>query len=113
TSFGYHRLVNDFIGLGDLMELDLSKAGGGEAPPVCFDCTHSTQLPGAGEQTGGRPARAPLLARAAAAAGVHALFLECNTDAAKGMSDASTMLKLEAVPALLATVARIHRAARG
>ncbi len=38
TFFGYNRLVNDFIGLGDLMEI---------GPPVCFDVTHSTQLPGA------------------------------------------------------------------
>ncbi|HRJ49673.1 MAG TPA: 3-deoxy-8-phosphooctulonate synthase, partial [Phycisphaerales bacterium] len=64
TFFGYGRLVNDFLGLGDLMELDIP----GGSPPVCFDCTHSTQLPGAGEQTGGRPERAPLLARAAVAA---------------------------------------------
>lgn len=76
TFFGYHRLVNDFIGLGDLMALDT--AGG--APPVCFDATHSTQLPGAGEQTAGRPERAPLLARAAVAAGVHAVFIECHPD---------------------------------
>src|SRR5690606_4724827 len=49
TFFGYHRLVNDFIGLGDMMEL---------GPPVCFDVTHSTQLPGAAAQTAGRPERA-------------------------------------------------------
>ena len=80
TFFGYNRLVNDFIGLGDLIE--------GEAP-VCFDCTHSTQTPGTGEQTGGRPERAPLLARAATAAGVHALFIECHPEPKKAMSDAS------------------------
>ena len=40
TFFGYNRLVNDFIGLGDMMEI---------GPPVCFDVTHSTQLPGAGK----------------------------------------------------------------
>ena len=57
TFFGYHRLVNDFIGLGDLMDLGC---------PVCFDVTHSTQLPGAGASvSGGRPDRASLLARAA------------------------------------------------
>ncbi|HYE62575.1 MAG TPA: 3-deoxy-8-phosphooctulonate synthase [Phycisphaerales bacterium] len=108
TFFGYGRLVNDFLGLGDLMELDAE----GGAPPVCFDCTHSTQLPGAGEQTGGRPERAPLLAKAAAAAGVHALFLECHPEPRNAMSDASTMLPLESVPALLRQVAAVARASR-
>jgi 2-dehydro-3-deoxyphosphooctonate aldolase (KDO 8-P synthase) len=108
TTFGYGRLVNDFLGLGDMMDL---KAEGGP-PPVCFDCTHSTQLPGTGETTGGRPDRAPLLARAAAAAGVDALFIETHPDPGTAMSDASTMLPLDTVPALLATVAAIRRAVR-
>lgn len=107
TFFGYGRLVNDFLGMGDLMELDGDGAG---SPPVCFDCTHSTQLPGAGEQTGGRPDRAPLLARAAAAAGVHALFLECHPDPKRALSDASTMLPLSEVGAVLRDVAAIRRA---
>lgn len=106
TTFGYGRLVNDFLGLGDLMEL---KTEGGP-PPVCFDATHSTQLPGAGETTGGRPERAPLLARAAVAAGVHAVFLETHPDPSKATSDASTMLPLDEVPALLATLARLRGA---
>jgi 2-dehydro-3-deoxyphosphooctonate aldolase (KDO 8-P synthase) len=108
TFFGYGRLVNDFLGLGDLIEL---KGKGVEAPPpVCFDCTHSTQLPGAGEQTGGRPDRAPLLARAAVAAGVHAVFIECHPEPAKAMSDASTMLPLVGVPGLLKQLAAIRAA---
>ena len=106
TFFGYGRLVNDFLGLGDLMELP---ADGG-SPPVCFDCTHSTQLPGAGEQTGGRPERAPLLARAAVAAGVQALFIECHPEPKKAMSDSSTMLRLADMPGLLRQVAQVHRA---
>ncbi|NBX24599.1 MAG: 3-deoxy-8-phosphooctulonate synthase [Planctomycetes bacterium] len=103
TTFGYHRLVNDFIGIGDLLD---------QGSPVCFDITHSTQLPGAeGERTGGRPERAPLLARAAVAAGVHAVFLECHPEPARASSDASTMLPLDQVPALLARLSAIHRAA--
>lgn len=104
TFFGYHRLVNDFLGLGDLMQL---KSEGG-SPPVCFDCTHSTQLPGSGETTGGRPEHAPLLARAAVAAGVHALFIECHPDPRNAKSDASTMLSLEEAERLIADVARIR-----
>lgn len=101
TFFGYGRLVNDFLGMGDLMELGV---------PVCFDCTHSTQLPGTGEQTGGRPDRAPLLARAATAAGVAALFIECHPEPSKGLSDSSTMLKLSSMSALLGSIAAIRRA---
>ena len=105
TTFGYHRLVNDFIGIGDLLD---------QGSPVCFDMTHSTQLPGAeGDRTGGRPERAPLLARAAVAAGVHALFLECHPRPDRASSDASTMLALDQVPALLGTLAAIHRAVVG
>ncbi|MEE3002185.1 MAG: 3-deoxy-8-phosphooctulonate synthase [Planctomycetota bacterium] len=100
TFFGYHRLVNDFIGLGDMMELGV---------PVCFDATHSTQLPGAGaDVTAGRPDRAGLLARASVAAGVHALFLECHPDPASAQSDGSTMQTLEAAGQLLREVAAIR-----
>ncbi len=102
TFFGYHRLVNDFVGLGDMIDL---------GAPVCFDVTHSTQLPGAGaDQTAGRPDRADLLARAAVAAGVHALFIECHPDPASGRSDASTMQSLEHTGRILTEAAGIHAA---
>ncbi|MFO0962298.1 MAG: 3-deoxy-8-phosphooctulonate synthase [Phycisphaerales bacterium] len=103
TFFGYHRLVTDFIGLGDLMAL---------GAPVCFDATHSTQLPGAtGTATGGRPERCALLARAAVAAGVDAVFLECHPDPAHSQSDAGTIQPLERVPALLAQLKAVRDAA--
>jgi 2-dehydro-3-deoxyphosphooctonate aldolase (KDO 8-P synthase) len=103
TTFGYNRLVNDFMGIGDLMDLEV---------PICFDATHSTQLPGAeGERTGGRPDRAPLLAKAAVAVGVSAIFIECHPEPAKALSDASTMLPLSSVPQLLKTLDAIRRAA--
>lgn len=101
TFFGYHRLVNDFVGLGDMIEL---------GPPVCFDVTHSTQQPGAQtSSTGGRPERAPLLAKAAVVAGVHALFIETHPDPASAASDAASMLPLEQTLALLPTLARLHQ----
>ncbi len=109
TFFGYGRLVNDFLGMGDLMEQDM----GGGPVPLCFDATHSTQLPGAGETTGGRPERAPLLARAAVAAGVHAVFMECHPQPRTAMSDASTMLELDTVPALIQQLAAVRRAVAG
>lgn len=111
TFFGYHRLVNDFIGIGDLMESKFPIDGGGSvSPPVCFDCTHSAQLPGLGATTGGRRDRVPLLARAAVAAGVHALFLECHPDPERARSDASTMLPLGEVPGLLRQLCAIRTA---
>ncbi|MSR33994.1 MAG: 3-deoxy-8-phosphooctulonate synthase [Phycisphaerales bacterium] len=103
TTFGYNRLVNDFMGIGDLMDLEV---------PICFDATHSTQLPGGeGERTGGRPERAPLLAKAAIAAGVSSIFIECHPDPSQALSDGSTMLTLSSVPKLLKTLDAIRRAA--
>ena len=102
TFFGYHRLVNDFVGLGDLMDL---------GQPVCFDVTHSTQLPGAGAaSTTGRPDRADLLARAAVAAGVDAVFIECHPSPGESSSDASTMQPLDEIPALLERLVAIRKA---
>ncbi|MCP4758242.1 MAG: 3-deoxy-8-phosphooctulonate synthase [Planctomycetes bacterium] len=99
TFFGYNRLVNDFVGLGDLADLGW---------PTCFDVTHSTQLPGdAGGpgggpvQTGGRPDRAALLARAATAAGVDALFLELHPDPSNAQSDAATVQSLDAAESII------------
>jgi 2-dehydro-3-deoxyphosphooctonate aldolase (KDO 8-P synthase) len=102
TFFGYNRLVTDFIGLGDMMAL---------GAPVCFDATHSLQLPGgAGTATSGRPERCGLLARAAVAAGVHAVFLECHPDPARSLSDAGTIQPLDSIPALLAGLKAVHSA---
>ncbi|HWB20560.1 MAG TPA: 3-deoxy-8-phosphooctulonate synthase, partial [Phycisphaerales bacterium] len=66
----------------------------------------------AGTSTGGRPERAPMLAKAAAAAGVAAIFLECHPEPKKAESDASTMLRLADVPGLLKTLSEIHEAAK-
>ena len=109
TFFGYHRLVNDFIGIGDLLESSFTS---GSQPAVCFDATHSAQLPGSSATTGGRGERVPLLARAAAAAGVDAIFLECHPDPASALSDASTMLNLDSVAKVLAQVKQIAQVVR-
>jgi len=100
TFFGYNRLVNDFIGLADMIDL---------GRPVCFDVTHSTQQPGGqGTSSGGRPERAPMLARCAVVAGVHALFIEAHPDPTNALSDAATMLSLDAARALLTEVAALR-----
>ena len=93
TFFGYNRLVNDFTGLAVMKQFGC---------PVVFDVTHSTQQPaGMGNQSGGNPQFSPLLARAAVAAGVDGLFLECHPDPKNAKSDAATMLKLDDVEPLL------------
>jgi 2-dehydro-3-deoxyphosphooctonate aldolase (KDO 8-P synthase) len=93
TFFGYNRLVNDFTGLAVMKTLGC---------PVVFDITHSTQQPaGMGNQSGGNPQYSPLLARAAVAAGVDGLFLECHPEPKKAKSDAATMLGLDEVEPLL------------
>ncbi len=100
TFFGYHRLINDFVGLGDMMELNR---------PVCFDVTHSTQAPGGeGTQSGGRPDRAPLLARCAVAAGVDALFIETHPEPSKALSDAAVQISLDRIDALLKDAASLR-----
>ncbi len=108
TFFGYHRLVNDFIGIADMMELDCSAFTDQGSPPVCFDVTHSTQLPGSGEQTGGRPDRALQLAKAATAIGVHALFVECHPNPKEAWSDGATQLGFEAFERVITQAAKIR-----
>lgn len=99
TFFGYNRLVNDFTGLAVMKQFGC---------PVIFDITHSTQQPaGMGNQSGGNPQYSPLLARAAVAAGVDGLFLECHPDPKNAKSDAATMLKLDDVEPLLTQVKQI------
>ncbi len=99
TFFGYNRLVNDFTALAVMKDFGY---------PVVFDITHSTQQPaGMGNQSGGNPQYSPLLARAALAAGVDGLFLECHPNPKAAKSDAATMLDLDQVEPLLSDCRRI------
>lgn len=101
TFFGYHRLVNDFVGLADMMDLGV---------PVCFDASHSTQRPGEGTTSGGVAHRAPLLARAAVSAGADAIFFECHPDPAKSPSDRATIQPLATVVPLICQLSRLRDA---
>lgn len=101
TFFGYNRLVNDFTGLAVMKQFGC---------PVVFDVTHSTQQPaGLGNQSGGNPQFSPLLARAAVAAGVDGLFLECHPDPRHAKSDAATVLHLDSVEPLLTQCQQIAK----
>ena len=101
TTFGYERLVNDFTGLQVMRRF----------APVVFDATHSVQHPGAaGGVTGGAREYIPLLARAAVAAGIDALFLEVHDDPSRAKSDAATVWPLDQLEGLLTTLCRIREA---
>ena len=101
ATFGYHNLVVDMRGLEILRRFGW---------PVVFDVTHSLQRPAAaGAESGGDREFAPLLSRAACAAGIDALFLEAHPDPARALSDRETQIPLADVRRLLER-ARAHHA---
>ncbi len=104
TSFGYHDLVVDFRGFVRMRATEC---------PVIFDVTHSLQRPGGlGTSSGGEPALAAMMARAAAAVPVDGFFIETHPEPAKAKSDAASMLPLAQLPALLEDVVRVIAATR-
>ncbi|HSV75133.1 MAG TPA: 3-deoxy-8-phosphooctulonate synthase [Chthonomonadales bacterium] len=104
AAFGYNTLVVDMCALPQMRALGV---------PVCFDATHSVQQPsGAGGVSGGRREFVPHLARAAAAVGIDALFLEIHPEPERALSDAATMLPLAELEPLLRQVRAVHEAAR-
>src|SRR6266566_323730 len=81
--------------------------------PVVFDATHSVQQPGGqGTSSGGERDMVPVLARAAVAIGVAAVFMETHQDPDSAPSDGPNMLKLKDLPALLAELVEIDRIAK-
>lgn len=104
STFGYHNLVVDFRSLPRMRSLGV---------PVCFDATHSVQLPGAGDgRSGGDREFIPTLARAAVAVGVDALFFEVHDDPANAPCDGPNQWPLERFGALLDRLRAIDAAAR-
>ncbi len=101
TFFGYNRLVNDMTAIEGMKRLGC---------PVVFDATHSTQQPGGlGTASGGRREMAPILARAAVAAGANGLFLEVPPTPDKAKSDAASILPLDWLEGLIRVCSSIHR----
>jgi 2-dehydro-3-deoxyphosphooctonate aldolase (KDO 8-P synthase) len=100
TTFGYHNLVADMRGIPIMKRFGC---------PVIFDATHSVQLPGgAGDRSGGQREFAPVLAKAAVAAGADGLFIETHPEPDKALSDGPNMIPLAEMAALLKTLTRIH-----
>lgn len=102
ASFGYNNLVSD------MRAIPIMRAMG---YPVIFDATHSVQFPGGGgDRTSGQGEMAPVLARAAVAAGCDGVFIETHPNPAKALSDGPNMIPLRDMPKLLETLCRIRKA---
>jgi 2-dehydro-3-deoxyphosphooctonate aldolase (KDO 8-P synthase) len=94
ASFGYNTLVSDMRALPVMARTGY---------PVVFDATHSVQQPGGqGASSGGQREFAPVLARAALAVGVAAVFIETHEDPDRAPSDGPNMIALREMPALIA-----------
>ena len=104
VSFGYNTLVNDMRALPIMAETGY---------PVVFDATHSVQQPGGkGDSTGGERRFVPILARAACAIGVAAVFMETHQDPDHAPSDGPNMVRLQDLPALLEQLIAFDRLAK-
>ena len=105
TSFGYNTLVSDFRGLPIMAQTGY---------PVVFDATHSVQQPGGqGSTSGGQREFAPVLARAACAVGVSALFIETHQDPDSAPSDGPNMIPVDQMEGLIAQLRAFDALAKG
>ncbi len=104
ASFGYNTLVSDMRALPIMARTGY---------PVVFDATHSVQQPGGlGGASGGDRSFAPVLARAALAVGVAAVFIETHPDPDRAPSDGPNMIPLRDMPALVSRLARFDALAK-
>ena len=105
TFFGYNRLVNDMTAIEQMKNLGY---------PVVFDVTHSTQQPGGlGNASAGRRETAPILAKAAIAAGANGLFIEVHTDPENSKSDAACIMPIDWLEDLMKICKEIFEVVRG
>ncbi len=104
TTFGYNNLV------ADMRSIPIMKNFG---VPVVFDATHSVQLPGGGgDKSSGQREFAPVLARAALAAGANGLFIETHPHPDRALSDGPNMIPLADMPALLRGLLKVFNAVK-
>ena len=105
TTFGYNNLVADMRSLYWIREAGYH---------VIFDATHSVQRPGgAGDITSGDGELAPVLARAAVAAGCDGIFMEVHENPRRAKSDAANQIPLKDLPKHLRMLKAIHAAVSG
>jgi 2-dehydro-3-deoxyphosphooctonate aldolase (KDO 8-P synthase) len=104
VSFGYNTLVSDLRALPIMARTGY---------PVVFDATHSVQQPGGqGSSSGGEREFAPVVARAALAVGVAAIFLEAHPDPDHAPSDGPNMIPLREMPAVLGRLRAFDQVAK-
>lgn len=100
TTFGYNNLVSDMRAIPIMQQFGV---------PVCYDATHSVQLPGGlGNSSGGQREFIPILAKAALAAGANCLFMEAHPDPSNAKSDAASVLPFDALPQLLSKLKQLY-----
>ncbi len=101
VSFGYNNLVSDMRAIPIMQRFGV---------PVCFDATHSVQLPGGqGRASGGQREFIPVLAKAALAAGANCLFMEAHPLPSAAKSDASSVLDFKDLPSLLKRLEALYQ----
>ncbi len=104
VSFGYNTLVNDFRAFPIMKDM---------GAPVVFDATHSVQQPGGmGDRSGGERKYVPMLARAAAAAGVASIFIESHPDPDNAPSDGPNMIAFDKLQQLIETIQAFDKLAK-
>ncbi|MBA3604035.1 MAG: 3-deoxy-8-phosphooctulonate synthase [Parachlamydiaceae bacterium] len=100
VTFGYNNLVSDMRAIPIMQRFGV---------PVCFDATHSVQLPGGqGTSSGGQREFIEILAKAAIAAGADCLFMESHPNPSLAKSDRDSVISFEALPALLRKLKRLY-----
>lgn len=104
TTFGYNTLVVDMRSLPQMAQTGY---------PVVMDATHSVQQPGGqGGSSGGQREFAPVMARAAAAIGVGAIFMETHQDPDNAPCDGPNMIYLDQMPKLIETLMKFDALAK-
>lgn len=105
STFGYNNLVSDMRAI-PIMQ--------GFGVPVCYDATHSVQLPGGqGDSSGGQREFIPVLAKAAIAAGANCLFMESHPEPLKAKSDAASVMDFKELPGLVDLLVRLYAVVQG
>lgn len=100
TFFGYNMLVNDMRSLSIMGETGY---------PVCYDATHSIQMPTSmGNISGGQREFIPYLVRSAVASGINALFMEVHDNPPKALSDSNTVLNIKYLSRILKQAKEFH-----
>ncbi|PJD97049.1 MAG: 3-deoxy-8-phosphooctulonate synthase [Parachlamydia sp.] len=104
ATFGYNNLVSDMRAIPIMQQFGV---------PVCFDATHSVQLPGGqGASSGGQREFIPVLAKAAIAAGADCLFIESHPDPKNAKSDGASVLDFKELPGLLGILDPLYQLIR-